>query len=872
MLVLPIDSLIPTIVESLSTRPRLVLEAPPGAGKTTRVPRALFDAKILGPQREILVLEPRRLAARMAAKRVADEMGERIGETVGYAVRFEDVSSAKTRIRFVTEGVLTRRILEDPTLSGVGAVLLDEFHERHLQGDIALALLRRLSDGARPDLRIIVMSATLATAPVADYLSAPTLRAEGRRFDVGIEYLPAADDRPIGAQVASSVRRLVAEGLDGDVLVFLPGAAEIRKTAEACTAIAQSADLEILPLHGDLPPSEQDRAVAPASRRKVILSTNVAESSITIDGVVAVIDSGLARVASHAPWSGLPRLTVERVSRASATQRAGRAGRTRPGRCLRLYTKGDFDMRPEHDAAEIRRLDLAQTLLELRAANVDDIAWFEPPPASAVDAALLLLTRLGALDARGAITPLGREMARLPVHPRQARVVMEGKRRGVALDACTVAALLGEREIRLSEKTRFEGPRGGRTHAGATERSDIVAMLDVFREASASRFAAHAMRAIGLDPGATLGVERARAQLSRAAGAARSARESEDEFHTDSVESRLLQCVLAGYPDRVARRVRRGGRSIAVAGGGTAELAESSAVRDAMWLVAVDAEERGASGPMRGVSVRVASAVEPEWLIELFAERIVETSDIAWNAAAERVDAVDRMTYEGLVLTESPSSQASPSAGGGASNATSKAISSALAHAAVAAGARRFAAEGELDRWLARARFAASVAPEIVAPTANDVRAAIEELCDARRSFAELRDAGLLDLLNAKLGYAYAADVERLAPSTVSLGGGRTTRVEYDEGKPPWIESYLQDFFGMLATPRLGDGRAAVVVHLWAPNKRAVQVTSDLGGFWTRHYPALRKELMRKYPRHNWPEDPTKPAPRFAREARSTGR
>ena len=839
MLALPIDPLLPDIVASLAARPRLVLEAPPGAGKTTRVPRALLDAGIEG---EIVVLEPRRLAARMAATRVAEELGEKIGGTVGYQVRFEDVSSARTRIRFVTEGVLTRKLLGDPDLRGVGAVLLDEFHERHLQGDVALALLHRLAETKRKELYLVVMSATLATAPIAEFLGAPTLRAEGRRFDVAVEHLAAPDDRPLALQVASAVRRLATEGLDGDVLVFLPGAGEIRKAQESCAAIAETHDLMIVTLHGDLAPADQDRAVRRADKRKVILSTNVAESSVTIDGVVAVVDGGLARVASHAAWSGLPRLEVQKVSRASATQRAGRAGRTRPGRCLRLYTKADFDTRPEHETPEIRRADLTQTVLELRASGAGDVAWFEAPPETSIAAATQLLSQLGAIDATGAPTEIGRDMARVAVHPRQARILVEAKRRGVLVDACVVAALLAERDIRLSAKTRFDGP-SSRGHQGATERSDLVAMLDAFREASRSRFAAHAMRAIGLDAGATMAVERARAQLARAT------RARDDDSYDDEVG--LLQSVLAGYPDRVARRLRPGARALALAGGMKAELSEASAVRDAPWMVAVDAEDRPGG---RGVSVRVASAIEPEWLIDLFPERIVETSDVTWNAGAERVEAVERMMYEGLAINESTSA-------GAGSNV---AIARALADAAVAKGARAFAPDGALDRWLTRARFAASIDAEIAAPTDDDVRAVLNEMCEGRRSFAELREAGLLDLLKARVGHAHAAAIERLAPERIDLLGGRNATIGYEDGKPPWIETYLQDFFGMSQTPRVGSGRVALVVHLWAPNKRAVQVTSDLAGFWERHYPAIRRELMRKYPRHNWPEDPTKAAPRFA--------
>jgi ATP-dependent helicase HrpB len=831
---LPIDPLLPELTATLAKEGALVLEAPPGAGKTTRVPRAILEAG--SPAGEIVVLEPRRLAARMAARRVAEEMGQKVGETVGYQVRFEDVSSDRTRIRFVTEGVLTRRMLEDRTLRGVAVVILDEFHERHLHADVALALVRRLREGPRPDLRVVAMSATLAAAPVARYLGAPTLRSEGKRFDVVIEHLRAKDDRPLEKQIASALRDLLRGGVDGDVLVFLPGAGEIRRAREACTGLAEEHGLLLLPLHGDLSPAEQDRAVRPADRRKVILSTNVAESSVTIDGVVAVVDGGLARVASHAPWSGLPTLRTAPISRASAAQRAGRAGRTRPGRCLRLYTQGDHDARPEHDLPEVQRTDLAQTVLELAASSVTDLAWLDPPPAPAWQAATDLLRRLGALDITAGVTELGRRMLRFAIHPRLARLLVEAESRGVSREGAVLAALAGERDIRMSARARLE--ERGRVDR-ATERSDLIALLDLFREAQAARFSADALRSIGLDAGATLAVERARAQLARAT------RDRGEEPHDP--EGALLASVLAGYPDRVARRVR--GSKLALAGGGSASLADESVVRDAEWMVAVDAEEvRG-----KGVVVRIASAIEPEWLIDLFPHDVREASDVRWNAEAERVEAATRVTYDGLMLYES-----------GASGAKDEEVARVLAEAALAKGPRAFAPEGALDRWLARARFAAEHAG-FVAPDDGAVTRALTELCAGKRSFAELREASLLDTLQAEPGPAAAARIASLAPDRITLAAGRSVRIDYEPGQPPSIASYLQDFFGMTATPRIADGRVALVLHLLAPNKRAVQVTSDLGGFWERHYPTVRKELARRYPRHAWPDDPTKVTAPFRR-------
>ncbi len=375
---LPIDELLPRIVDAWEASGNVVIEAPPGAGKTTRVPPALLDRS----RGEILVLEPRRLAARLAARRVASELGERVGETVGYQVRFEDVSGPRTRLRFLTEGVLTRRLLSDPTLAGVGTVILDEFHERHLDTDLALALLRRLQQSQRRDLRLIVMSATLDAAPVAKYLGGcPVLRSEGKLYELAIEYTPHSP-ATLEEQVAAALERLTKSGVTGDVLVFLPGAAEIRRAARAVEPLASRLGLLVLPLHGDLSPAEQDRAVSPADRRKIILSTNVAESSVTIEGVTAVIDSGLARVAADSPWTGLPSVEVRRISQASATQRAGRAGRTAPGRVIRLYSAEDFHRRPPADVPEILRRELSQLVLQLRAMSIGKLNWLDPPAGS----------------------------------------------------------------------------------------------------------------------------------------------------------------------------------------------------------------------------------------------------------------------------------------------------------------------------------------------------------------------------------------------------------------------------------------------------------------------------------------------------------
>jgi ATP-dependent helicase HrpB len=730
---LPIDALLPEIVASLGREKYLVIEAPPGAGKTTRIPPALLPVA----RGEILVLEPRRLAARMAARRVASEAGERLGETVGYQVRFEDISGPRTRIRFVTEGVLTRRFMSDPGLKGVDIVILDEFHERHLDSDLALALAKRLG------VRIVVMSATLDAAPVAKFLeNCPVLRSEGKLFELKIEYTPHSA-AALEDQVAGAVERLGR--LDGDVLVFLPGAAEIRR---AMRALARSS-LLVVPLHGDLSAEEQDRAVARADRRKVILSTNVAESSITIEGVTAVIDSGLARVATDSPWTGLPSLDVRRISQASAMQRAGRAGRTAPGRVIRLYTAEDFHRRPVADAPEILRRELSQVVLQLRAMKIEGLEWLAPPPDAALAAADKLLDILEA-------TP---GMAGLPLPPRLAKLVMEAARRGVPEKGCAVAAVLSA------------GERGS---------ADLLTLAESDWQPQTRRVFEQLRRLV---PG-------------------------RDRTRDDAA---ILQSILAAFPDRVARRRRD---EILLSQGGSARLPDCMHE----FLVAVDIEERRDKGlPL----VRLAAPIEPEWLLD----RAISRTTLEWNRGAERVEQVSALVYDQLVIEETR-----------APAPASEEASRLLAMKAVDVDIGRFVDREALDQLLARAAFAG---------IQIDVEGTLSALCRDRTGFGEITD--LLTALRP-------ARIDQVAPERLKLPGGREVRVHYEAGKPPWIESRLQDFFGVRETPRIGS--IPLVVHLLAPNRRPVQVTSDLAGFWERLYPQVRRELSRRYPKHKWPERP----------------
>jgi ATP-dependent helicase HrpB len=835
---------LPDIVASLREHSGLVISAPPGAGKTTRIPRAIYDSG-LAERGEILILQPRRLATRLAALRVAAELGESPGRTVGFAVRFESVGGPHTRIRFVTEGVLSRRIIQDPQLRGVSIVILDEFHERHLATDLALALLRRLQQRERPDLKLLVMSATMEPDPVSAFLGdAPVLRAEGRRFPVTIEFQGKTTDRPLHEQVAAAVARLYREGCGGDILVFLPGAAEIRQSGEALRELAAREALAVLPLHGDLPISQQGMAVEPCAKRKVILATNVAETSITVPGIAAVVDSGLARIAMHSAWTGIPSLRLAKISKASAEQRAGRAGRTQSGRVLRLYTQRDFDSRPERELPEIRRSDLCETLLTLHGAglsDVRDLRWFEPPPDSAMDAAETLLNALSALDDTGSLTETGRLMLRFPLHPRLARLIIEGEKLHAADAAVRVAALLSDRDIRLESRAATAAGRH-QPKTGLLGSSDLVALLGRFEEAEAVRFDARRMLSLDLDPGATERVRRAYQQLKRLLPGQKSSKPK-----TDDPDVCVQIAVLAAFPDRVAKRRARGSRELLLAGGGVARLSDASIVHEAPLMVVVDVEERLDQRGLKAGSetlVRLASAVEPEWLAALFPHRLRQDQQLSWNERAARVDEVSR-TYYGQIVLEERVCPAMPS----------PAVSGMLAAAVLARGLSCLRDYSSVSELRSRLTVLAEYLPEerIPSPDAAMLESAVHSICAGRRSLAEIADISLVDRILATLTPHQRDVLQRYVPERITLGSRRNVKVHYEEGNPPWIESRLQDFFGVRSTPSICGGRVPLTIRLLAPNGRPVQITQDLAGFWHRHYPAVRRELQRRYPKHAWP-------------------
>ncbi len=839
---LPIDAVLPELVEALRRDPCAVVRAPTGAGKTTRVPPALLDAGLAGSGR-IVMLEPRRLAARAAARRMAAERGGRLGDEIGYQVRFDRQYSAQTRILVVTPGILLRMLHDDPFLESVSLILFDEFHERGLESDLALGMVRLVQQTVRPELRAVAMSATLAAEAVAAYLgSCPVIATEGRLFPVDIRYEPRSEHRPWPAVVAQAVERLLTE-TPGDLLVFLPGVQEIRQTARQLAPRAEASDLAVLPLYGDLPAEQQDAALLPQPRRKVVLATNVAETSVTVEGVTGVVDTGLARTLVFDPGVGLDRLKLTPISRASAEQRAGRAGRTQPGVCVRLWSASAHRARPEQTEPEIRRVDLAGAVLQLLCwgeADVLKFPWLDPPPAATVASAEALLRRLDAVDDQG-VTALGRALARLPVHPRLGRLLIEGQRWGVPERVALAAALLAERDpFTRSVERPGTGARGPAAPSDLLER---VTALEEFEQdgrtdshvgalnRGAARFVLHARDQLAR----TLRQEVRKLRLPAVPPAAQYS-----VLSTQYSDSGVLRALFAAFPDRLARRREPGSPRGVMVGGRGVQLAPSSAVREAELFVCIDVDAGQAE-----TLVRQASAVERAWLPP---DKVSTAVEVFFDPSTERVSARRRVRFDDLLLEEAVANLPDDSQ-----------TATVLAEAAATHLERVLPpADSPAGQYRTRARCLRAWMPELDLPALDeaDLREALTWLCAGRRSFAELRNANWLLALQGRLTHAQRQAVEREAPERLEVPSGSRIALRYEEGRPPVLAVRIQEVFGLGDTPRLAAGRVPVLLHLLAPNYRPQQVTEDLASFWANTYPQVRKELRARYPKHAWPEDP----------------
>jgi ATP-dependent helicase HrpB len=803
-----------------------------------------------------MVLQPRRIAARAAAARVAEERGWTLGREVGYQVRLERRTTRATRLRFVTEGILTRQLLADPWLESVGAVVLDEFHERSIHTDLALALLREAREEVRPDLILVVMSATVDAGPVAQFLGdCPVLRAEGRSHPVTLEYRPV--DRPASGEALIPIVQewLEEPGSRGHLLVFLPGWAEIRRAGRRLEPLAQRAGAVVLPLHGSLPPAEQDRALRPSDRRKIILSTNIAETSLTIDGVTAVIDSGLARIVRYDADRGIDRWSLDRISRASADQRAGRAGRTGPGRCIRLWSPRDERGRPAFEPPEIHRVDLCATVLALHSWGQSDparFAWFEPPVPERIDAAERLLVLLGAVEGEPPrITPLGRRILELPVHPRLGRLLLAAGQGGRLRDGAAIAALLSEKDI--VARGTSTSPRGSLAAHDAGAASDVLVRLDLLAEAEAAGFAP-SLRARGIDPAAARQAVLLRDELLRRGRQAEAGAAGPGATDTEPDEDEaILRWLLLAYPDRLVKRRGAEGTGLMVGGRG-ARLAPGSVVRDAELYLALDAREDDRGG-RREVQVSLASAVRPAWLEEFFPQHLQSRRATRYDAARERVIGATQLWYHDLLLREDI----------GPSPADAAEAGCILAETLRPRAARLVRDDPRVGAWLDRVEFLRRAVPELEWPAFEDrdLAGILDEACIGKSSLEEVRRVDLLPFLQARLGPQQARELHDGAPESVALPTGRRARLTYEPGRPPVLAARVQELFGWTETPRLARGRVPILLHILGPNHRPVQITDDLRSFWTTTYHQVRKDLRGRYPKHAWPEDPAnaRPAP-----------
>ncbi len=814
----PINSLLPAIVDSLAAHPRLVLEAPPGAGKTTQVPLALLDAPWLAGQK-ILMLEPRRVAARSAAQFMARQLGGQVGETVGYRIRFENKVGPSTRVEVVTEGILTRMLQDDPLLEGVGAILFDEFHERHLSADLGLALALDVQGGLREDLRIVVMSATLDGERLARWLDAPRLSSEGRSHPVQVSHFPARRDEALEAQARRAIEQALA-GHPGDVLVFLPGQREISRVQAALEPVLGD-EVGVLPLHGELPVEQQSRVLQPDpdGRRRVVLATNVAESSVTLPGVRVVIDAGLAREPRYDPNSGFSRLDVVPVSQASADQRAGRAGRVAEGWAWRLWPQSQ--RLESQRRAEISQVELASLALELAAWGSDELRFVDPPPAGAMAAARELLQRLGALDEQAAITPMGRRMAGLGTHPRLAAMLLAAPDpRGQAL-AADLAALVEARDPLR---------QGGDALAARWRALAAFRAGRVPHDASRGALAA-------IDAAAKQWRRRLRCEVTS----------------PSDIEAHELGDLLAhAFPDRIASRHPTDPLRYLLANGRSARLFDSSDLRGEPWLVASELRFEA-----RDALLLRAAPVDEARLRADFPQRFVQQDVVRWDADRRALVARRESSFDRIVLDSRPAGRVDPAQ-----------AAAALTEAVRELGLDALPWTDSLRQWRWRAMSLRHWMPELELPDLSDA-ALLATLEDwLRPAFAgktrldSLGEDELGEALKSRLPWDKRQLVDRHAPVRIEVPSGMDRRIDYaldDDGvtpRPPVLAVKLQELFGLADTPRIAEGRVPLLLHLLSPGGKPLQVTGDLRNFWQHTYAEVKKEMKGRYPRHPWPDDP----------------
>jgi len=807
---------------------RIVISSPPGSGKSTKVPQLLLDSgRIKG---KIAVLEPRRLAARMLAERVAKERGGAAGGEVGYRVRFEDRTGKSTRIIFETEGILLRELVDDPSLTSYSAVILDEFHERHLHGDMALAVCMALQEKLRPDLLLIAMSATLDEKTLAAHMApCETVLASGTVFPVRQLYCDEDTAKlPPWDAAAKTCAALLPGTENGHALVFMPGAYEIGRTVSALSAMPALSGFRVMPLHGDMPPGEQDAALAPSSARKIIVATNIAETSLTIEGVTAIIDNGLAKVARYDGARGINTLFTEKIPAPSAAQRAGRAGRTAPGVCVRLWTERENPYRPLGLEPEILRLDLSEALLTLKACGLEgfhSLGWLDRPEPEAVERAEKLLANLGATDGAGKLTETGREMSGYPLHPRYSRMMVEAKKRNCTYECAAIAAVAQGRGIWQDDGRaagRFQGRDGFRS-----DFKSVIMALDFSRSCS---FDPHSCRQAGI-------------RHTAAAEACKAARRLARDAKPSGKIEEAARCFLLAFPDRVAAALPGASGRYQLPGGRRAALDVKSDAAGAPVICAGEALERSGKGGT-DITLSFATEIKEEWL------------QAAFPAAMSRISrpALDRDTL--TPVTEILTNYLDITVRREISTAAKGKPSSDLIAEEFISGRERFQHwDDEVEEWLARVEFLSQACPDFgISPLGEeDLKLVMADVCDGAKSVSEARGRQILPVLQNWFGWDKNQLIEKYAPTRLQLPGAhRKARIRYPKGREPYLEAKIQDLFPLNETPKIAAGRVPLVIHILAPSMRPVQVTKDLRSFWVESYPKLKPQLSRRYPKHKW--------------------
>ena len=838
---LPIWKIHADILSTLQAGNRLVLVAPTGSGKTTQVPQMLLDAGISG-DKMIVVLQPRRVAARTVAARVAWERDGKPGAEVGYQIRFDDQTSVGTRICFVTEGILLRWLQDNGTLSNIGAVVFDEFHERNLLSDVALALVKNLQQTERPDLAIVVMSATLDAEPVAAYLApCPILISEGQSYHVEVGYLSHPDQRPITAQAAEAVERIINDHSPGDILVFMPGRGEINGTLEALRGLRTEERVACIPLHGELEPQEQDRAFAPNALRKIIVATNVAETSITIDGIRHVVDSGVARVARYDAERGIGTLLLEPISRASADQRKGRAGRTAPGTCHRLWTVIGHKSREERNTPEIKRSDLAEVVLLLHSLGIRQAAkfdWLDKPDAQAVERAERLLTMLGALE-NADLTATGRKMLRLPMHPRYSRMLIEAGRRGCVPDAALCAALVSGRDLLARVDRDDAQAKAAREMFEQSGESDFITLMRAYDFAKANGFSFDRCRSYGINAQVARQVEQTCQQILQAAHQQRLYDRETTPAGPANNDEALLRCLMAGFVDQLVKRRERGQATCSLTGEREGQLVRESVVQDAPYFVAANLRET----PSRQTLLSLATAVKPEWIAEMFPQHLSTSVEHIFDSANKRVAAMKLVRYQDLVIEQkSQQRDLDPVASGRC-----------LAEAYRSGAFELPLMDHRLKQFIARVNLVNATVPELeFAPF--DAVAITNCLARAFTGLSLVKEAQAAPLIHAfhqHLEKGQMSWLDELLPLAIVLTDSCTLKVSYINESPE-AQVKLQECFAIKEHPSLCEGRVPVVLSLCTPDGKRLASTIDWPTFLAREWSKHRQAVAKRFPGHVW--------------------